>query len=467
MLKKCLSVGLMALVVLFCSPDLTVHANDFGVRKPKFRGEDFKTACELVRDADIDWSRNEIMWQGIVDDLGVFHWENTDKKIKKMLKYGKVNIFCTLKCVHELFAPGSGKVDLEYKARWKSAPPAPGYLDEYEDFVRQIVERYDGDGVSDAGFITAGKNVKHWQVETEPGKKPDDQGSHYWEGTAADYADHFLVTYDAIKQADQDATIALAGFHRGSIKYHMNHGDSFVLQVLNVLDQNGGDFDIFDFHFLGGDYAEIRKLDKTVHSILKTYNQFSDKPVWVTEVALNKEDPDPWWTPDEHNAFQAKELVKRFTLFFWRGMEKVFWVKFADQKDAIWNAPMAPGDFEAFRGLTDQYLTPKPAYYTYKLLIEKKSKKTVRKERDMESIDDMWVFRIGGTSEPVYIMWYDSPYYESAEISIPVPWSTSRVTHIITEAGITEPDTEIIPTTLEGNLEITLDDGPVFVEQYF
>ena len=464
MAKQLLSVVLLVLVLVVCTPQSAVWGNDFGVLEPGFRGSTQKSACNMVKDAGIGWCRKEVRWNKIVDDAGTFDWNKVDKQIKKILNR-EIKILLTLRSVHELFAPGSGEVDLGYKKRWKSAPPAPEYLDEYEDFVRQVVERYDGDGLSDASFITAEKSIKHWQVEKEPGWKPD-ESSHYWEGTAADYVNHYLVTYAAIKAADQEATVALSAFHHGAITYYIDHGNSFLLQVLSLLDQNGGDFDIFDYHLLGGDYKDFSEEYRAIESMLGTY-QFSDKPIWMTEIAVNKNTIDPYYTTEEYNSFLAKEFVRRYIRAFGRGVKKVFWVKFADYKNATWNTPMEPEDFERFRGLTEDDLTPKPVYYTYKLLIEKKGGKKVRRERALESHPDTWVYSMGKkAANPVYVMWYDDGGGGSAEANISLPWNPVLVTRIITEPGVTEPETEVRTLNAGGELVITLDDSPIFVEEY-
>jgi hypothetical protein len=155
--------------------------------------------------------------------------------------------------------------------------------------------------------------------------------------------------------------------------------------------------------------------------------------------------------------------VKRYSTMFFKGAKKVFWVQFSDKEDATWTIPMAPNDFELFRGLTQNDLTPKPVYYTYKLFITKvKDKETVRKVTIEPFV---WVFKFGQGDEAVYVMWYDNPQSVSKGVIIPLPWENVLITHVITEAGVTEPYTEIKPTQ-EGVLNITLDNSPVFVEKH-
>jgi len=157
-------------------------ADNFGVRGLNFTGTNLETACQMVEDAEIGWHRGDVLWRGIVDNGGNYDWGSLDQQIESILRH-EISIILTLRSVHELFAPGSGQIDLGYDIVWKSTPPAPEYIENYKDFVRQIVERYDGDGVSDAPFVSETKNIKYWQIENEPGKKPD-EGSVFWNGTA-------------------------------------------------------------------------------------------------------------------------------------------------------------------------------------------------------------------------------------------------------------------------------------------
>jgi hypothetical protein len=450
--KKSLFAPVILLTALLFLPHHTEGADNFGVlgvRGLIFTGTTLETACQMVQDADIGWYRGEVLWKNIVDNEGNFNWVNLDGKIENMLRH-EINIILTLRSVHKLFAPGSGKVDLGYKTIWKSAPPAPEYLENYKDFVRQIVERYDGDGVSDAPFINGIKNIKHWQIENEPGKKPN-KGSNFWDGTAADYAALFLVAFDVIKEADAEAKVALSGFTHVAIKYYLEHNISFISEVLRIIHENGGDYDIFDYHC----YTNYKGFIKTT--------KFTDKPVWVTETNVDKNQMDPNYTTEEYNRFIANDIVKRYSTMFFRGSEKVFWFEFSDKKDAIWTIPMEPNDFEQFRGLTLNDLTPKPIYFTYKLFITKVKDKERVKKVTIEP--DLWVYKFGHNDRAVYVMWYDNPLGVSKGVNIPLPWESVLITHVITEPGVTEPYTEI-KSTQDGFLHITLDNSPVFLEKH-
>jgi hypothetical protein len=458
-IKKVFCTSVLVLMTLLCSPHFAKGAKDFGIRGLKFNMTKLETACQIVTDAEIKWYRGDLTWKSLVDEEGNFNWGTLDKQTKKILRHN-IRIMYTLRSVHESFAPGSGKVDLGYKTVWRSAPPAPEYLVLYEDFVRQVVERYDGDGLSDAPFVDEKKNIKYYQIENEPGKKPD-IGSNFWNGTASDYAELYLVAQDIIKQADPEAKVALSGFGYGAIEYSIQYGTSFPFEVFRILDERGEEFDVFDLHFYR-DYKAF-SADEALHPFLSRYPRFENKPVWVTETNVDKAELDPDYTTEAYNRFVAKDIVKRHAVLFAGKVRKVFWSKLADRRNSSWNVPE---NYWCFTGLTehnDAVLTPKPAYYTYALLIQKiKGKKPIVR---MESQVYEWVYKFGKDDNAVYIMWYDSPVDESKEVVIPMPWEQVLITRVISEPGVTEPETEIRPT-VGGALQIILDNSPIFVEKY-
>ena len=261
-----------------------------------------------------------------------------------------------------------------------------------------------------------------------------------------------------------DAKVALAGFTWEAMKYYLRNGTSFPYVVLQILGQSGVDFDIFDYHFYE-DYRKFKRIDGLIHSHLSADVAYDTKPTWVTETNVDKNQMNPYDTAEAYNRFVAKDIAKRYCTLLHNGVEKAFWFKLADDKRAVWNVPMEPDDFCRFRGLTASDFTPKPAYYTYKLLIEKTDGKERVKKEGLPTDSDIWIYRFGRNDKAVYILWHDSESGEPVGALIPLPWDEVLITHVITEPGITEPVTEI-RLTVNGFLEITLDDSPVFVEKH-
>jgi hypothetical protein len=213
-------------------------------------------------------------------------------------------------------------------------------------------------------------------------------------------------------------------------------------------------------------YGKTAKYDKNADAIVENYSHFKDKPIWVTETCIDKKKMDPYYTTEEFNRFVAKDIPKRYSTLFKRGIKKVFWFEFADNEDTVWTVPMEPNDFEGFRGLADSTLIPKPAYYTYKLLIQKANGKSPVKRQRFPGLDpDVRIYTFGKDDNLMYVVWYDSSMGDSTEAFLPLPWEEVLITRVITEPGITEPDTEI-RSTENGELQLILDDSPIFIEAY-
>jgi len=411
----------------------------------------------MAQDADLGWYRCMVRWNEIVDNDGNFSWDGLDTRLENVFAH-ELRVILVFRSVHELFAPDSGLTDLGHKTVWTAAPPAPEYLEEYKAFVRQLVERYDGDGTLDAPFVNKRNKISNWGVETEPGKIPD-QGSAYWNGTAADYASLYLVAYDAIKQAYPKARVFLSAFTARSMKYFINNGTSFPAEVLRILHESGGDFDVFNLHFYL-EYMSYDEIHDAASAHLGLFPEFSSKPIWLTETNMEWGQLDSTYTEEQYNAFVAKDIVKRFAIMFDRGVNKVFWYQFLDSA-GIWQVPMAREDFRRFAGLTTPDLTPKPVYHTYKLLTEKLNGRTPAER--IGSDPTGWVFKFGNDYNPVYVMWSDTSPGETTQVTLAVPWEEAIISHVVTEPGITEPSVET-RSVVGGSLQIDLDDSPIFVE---
>jgi hypothetical protein len=54
---------------------------------------------------------------------------------------------------------------------------------------------------------------------------------------------------------------------------------------------------------------------------------------------------------------------------------------------------------------------------------------------------------------------------QSSKVLVPLPWDHVLITHVVSEPGVTEPETEVRSTS-DGELQIILEDSPVFVDKY-
>lgn len=125
-----------------------------------------------------------------------------------------------------------------------------------------------------------------------------------------------------------------------------------------VLDSGVADYcDIMNFHFYVNLKTEPEYLFKYFKDIKSLFDKYSiRKPVWLTETGCTSAKG----YADED--IQAKRLPRTFLISFACGIEKVFWYKT--------RAAERTDHFEDHFGIWHKDYTPKPAFYSYKTLIQ-------------------------------------------------------------------------------------------------
>lgn len=244
--------------------------------------------------------RYQVNWWDVEPSPGLFDWRETDAAIRAYRNAGfEVSVI-----VH---APPPWARLVGYK--W-----VPNNLDRPWDdpanfwgrFVFAVAERYRG-------------QVASYEIFNEPDL------AIYWDGSPAQYAQLLAVAARAIRAADPNATIIMAG-----MAHWVNPGFAEgVLQALHTMPdaaQNGFFFDISAWHwYTHPDNLTTRT--EWVRDLLARYGM-GDKPIWVNETNL------PVWGIGGHPvtpmrgygtpAQQAAFIVQAFTNAFAAGVERVF-----------------------------------------------------------------------------------------------------------------------------------------------
>ena len=117
-------------------------------------------------------------------------------------------------------------------------------------------------------------------------------------------------------------------------------------------------FDIMNFHV----YDIPENLPSHFYNIKANMIKYGwSKPVWITECGFSTEtDKEDSKNKEE---LQAKFLPRTFLISFAYGIDKVFWYSHRSPENSI-------SDKEDHYGIVHRDLSPKPAFYTYKTLIE-------------------------------------------------------------------------------------------------
>ena len=145
----------------------------------------------------------------------------------------------------------------------------------YKEWVKKVVERYDGDGKDDMAGLKI--PVKYWEVMNEPDlgwQQPDSRLVFYKEGPES-YAELLIQTADAIRAVDPQAKILIAAA-AGADERFLN----FFRQVLAIPGVAEA-FDIGNIHCISNDQ---KTHDFNVAPYKKLLSEFRlSKPIWVTE----------------------------------------------------------------------------------------------------------------------------------------------------------------------------------------
>jgi len=151
----------------------------------------------------------------------------------------------------------------------------------YAAWVTASVERYDGDGSNDMPGLEI--PIKYWEVMNEPDLDGNETLDFYKEDATA-YAELLIKTAAAIRQADSEAKVVIAGAAGGDDRFLGFYRD--VFQSAEAI----AAFDIGNVHCISNDDYQSFNVDP----YKKMLAEFGiDKPVWVTEAqAILSTDPD-------------------------------------------------------------------------------------------------------------------------------------------------------------------------------
>lgn len=368
-------------------------------------------------------------------------------------------------CIMGCLAPGGGRT---LEDSW--FPTDEG---QYTDFVKTIVERYDGDGINDMPGLR--NPIKYWQVGNEFG------GSGW-----SDFAELQKISYQAIKDACPDCAVLLGGISSLSFDY-MSRFDEHYGSVIEEL--NGNFIDIIDIHWYEEADGGYRLKDNTTgDDILDHVRDFlvksgfpEDIPIWSTEMGTYSGLPEglPYQTEHQH----ATDNFKRYIYGLSRGISKIFqsygmMEGWQDEDDIFDHTGLIyEGKNSGDRGLGVKKL----GYYSYKKMtetLEDADWSTLEMLRDGTDTDLLYLFRIIKDNTPLYIAWwdyFDDPDYSSGKTRDlrlrGIPGNFITVTKVVPEyeygEEITDYDTAFTVYNrpiIRGIVKIALDETPVFVE---
>jgi len=305
-----------------------------------------------------------------------------------------------------------------------------------KNYVRTFVERYKD-------------RIKYWEIGNEGIQAPEAYGI-------------ITNTYTWIKEVHPDAKVLItAGAGDDDVMFQIG------LDAFDELLANGirDYFDIVNIHYygnIGGNFEQRleARIDNYKAVMAKYGRDVARKPIWVTETSTSSH-VNSVLSGQSSEKIQAQHVIKRLVVFSAKGAEKVFWHDYHHtyQGNKFYKCNLIDN-------MQDRS-GPKPAYYTFKLLVEKIGYyKTV----ETLSSDNIRLYRFttGPQNKPVFVAWSNSSQEINLDLSVHIGTDDSnphpiikkvKITHIIETRYPNQPETETAPIT-----SINVSVSPIFIE---
>jgi len=226
---------------------------------------------EKMRGKDNQWVRphpGPFIWNHIEREKGNFAWDDVDKYVIYAQEHNQT-ILATIwphadweqkSCKRKKARSAFGKRFSKYLSK-------PCSMNDYKNFLLQLIDRYDGNGLNDMPGLT--KPIKYWDIMNEP------EFDMFFKGSKDDFIEIFNFSSKVIKEKQPDAVIVMAGA-AGMFPENKKY---WKLVLPKIKDH----FDIANIHHISGPDGQCDKqlwVDEFA-ALLKSVN--IDKPIWLTE----------------------------------------------------------------------------------------------------------------------------------------------------------------------------------------
>ncbi len=206
-----------------------------------------------------------------------------------------------------MVSPWPGNATAKFTAQY-----VPTDLPAYAAYVRDIVERYDGDGAKDMPGLLA--PVRYFEVDNEPDLKNsmrprDDDGSAVAPEnfcTPSQYAQVLIASSVAIHTASAEARVLNGGFFRPGAPAGRAYMDA-VFAIAGVRDA----VDVLSLHTYAQDAGETLE-----RAIANGRAAAPGKPIWITETSVRA---------DGDEALQAHRMVAIVARAAAAGASRLYW----------------------------------------------------------------------------------------------------------------------------------------------
>ena len=286
----------------------------------------------------------------------------------------------------------------------------PKDMTNWRKYIRQLVERYDGDGWNDAPGLR--KPIKNWQLDNEILAQ--------WKGTDQQFVELMRVTYETIKEVDPTAQLISPGITGVSVSALVNghnergwiyrgHNDqnrkkvhrkqilntskakNHSTRISNLIQAMEPYMDVIDVHLYGHDSIDLLAGIKWIKDELRKAG--SDARIWSLEFAA----PFHEFSDERFNRYVITCQITAFHA----GVERIFWSSL--------NPTLGWSDNYVRLSLIDEQGKPKTAFVNYAL--------TAHLLEGFTNVEKM------ATEEGVYLYRFD---FSQPRSSVLVGWTDER-----------------------------------------
>jgi hypothetical protein len=322
-----------------------------------------QTDFEGMRSAKVASVRFPVSWRGAQPTAGApFRWTAIDRLVGGAASQG----IAALPTVVD--TPGW------VESKGSRAPVAgKGKQDAWTSFLTALVNRYKPGGEywkdgpvplllrspyhQQFGRTAPVEPVHSWQIWNEPSLE---KFFSPHKNAATKYAQLVKISHQAIKDADPQADVVLAGL----TGFASPRSWDFLKQLYHVKGFKRS-FEVAALH----PYAPtIHELSQVVSRVRKTMRKAHDKktPLWLTEHGYGSRKPMKKWPLNKGLQGQAKTLTKTYKLLIqkrkkWH-IERVYWYNWRDPPEGENRGTCS---FCTSSGLLKNNRKPKPAYHAF------------------------------------------------------------------------------------------------------
>ncbi|MEI7772012.1 MAG: hypothetical protein WCI67_18610 [Chloroflexales bacterium] len=228
------------------------------------------------------WAREELSWGNLErDGRGIWSWDQADTPIGAAAQsgYGIVGMLLTTPAWARVGDCAQRTLRYAYagvRAADYWCPPANPQ--DFANYVRAVVERYDGDGIDDA---PGSPRVAVWQIWNEP------NAWETWPGSPAEFAAIWQAGYAAAKFADPTAIVASPGVYvfDGQWQDGVGHSDGlrFLDEILAARPSIWASFDALAVHPYMPDVAPDQP---GLYGAVSLWGRLSQAQAWLADNAM-------------------------------------------------------------------------------------------------------------------------------------------------------------------------------------